>query len=935
MRKVDELTGTSFYVDAEAGAVVLNGSSVATGEVVSALRRDPEIAQLINWSNDIQGRSGGSPRSRAGGLFERDRYVTPSNIREQFKMAQDAVENDDVVGSVADQSEALAFGRVAIETDDSDQTNVWEQIAEDIDLETRLREIWREEFTNANVAVAIWWGTKSYTVDGKTDAGNAKRKKFENLRVPVGISVLDPLKTVPVGNFLFNQDQNCYIADWREVEAIEAAIAAGPDAQDAVIAKLLTSKFDPSVADRQAMTNLGINPEQLYVLNPRYVYRQTATRSQYQRWSPVRLKSVFELLDLKHQLRQMDRAHLLGAPLRADQRLATPGGWKAIGHAQVGDEVFSVDGTPTTITGVFPQGVLPMYRVTFTDGAEVFCDDSHLWTVKAPKGKWRTIPLRQILDEGLMRSNGTGASGKPQYRYRHEVPMAEPWQMPEATLPLDPYLLGYMLGDGNFDGTPYICSAEAGDFPWVSCLPAGIKVVQNKGRDILWSLSRIPAGRQRAGFGNRSNPVKNALVALQLYGVHCRDKFIPDEYLWASIDQRWALLQGLCDTDGSVRPGGCTFASRSEKLADGVVHLVQSLGGIASKSDYPLEGEPFWHVRLSFDGDRCPFRLKRKVAKWTPRKTKAAKRCISSVVRSMDAEAVCIKVDREDGLFITEGGVPTHNTNFLLLIRKGTDQQPGKPEEIAHLQAQARTLASVPVLVGDHRLQVDIITPKLDNTLNPERHLGLDVRIAARLWGMFITSHSGDDSVKLTKVVARGLENRRDAQRRSFTRAVLKATYDANEALTAKPTLRFWPRRIALDFDPALAAYLLDLRDRGDLSRASILAEIDYLQEEEARKRELEVERYDHIFQTQVPFNSPQNQPGGPVTPPGQPGPTDPKAGGRRLGGRRGGGGAAPGSGQGKPAIRPKAKTRPQAATAERDEVPTDEETREVDDDGA
>lgn len=562
----------------------MNESAQATGEVVRSLRESPEIAALVTWSRDIQGK--GNTRTRAGGLFERDRYVTPTSIRQQIVMAQDAVENDDVVGSVADQSEALAFGRIGIKTDDSDQTDIWQQIADDLDLETRMREIWREEFCTSNVTIAVWWGNKTYKVGGKTQAGVAKRKVFDNLRVPVGITVLDPLKTVPVGNFLFNQDQLAYIADWTEQDPIDSALLGGNDKSappDQVISQLITGKYEASFRDRRDLSILGIDPNMLYRMNPAYVYRQTATRSQYQRWSPVRLKSIFELLDLKHQLRQMDRAHLLGA------------------------------------------------------------------------------------------------------------------------------------------------------------------------------------------------------------------------------------------------------------------------------------------------------------------------------------------------------------TNFILLVRKGTDNRPADQTELSHLQEQVRHMATVPVLVGDHRLQVDIITPKLDKTLDPERHLGLDVRIAARLWGMFITGHAGrgDDSVKLTKVVARGLENKRDAQRRSFTRAVLKATFEANEQLTERPRLQFWPRRIALDFDPTMASYLLDLRDRGDLSRESILSEIDYDQNEEAHQRETEIEKYDHIFQTQVPYSPANpanpNQPNQQVTPPGQPGPTDPKAGGRRLGGRRKGGGAAPGSGQGKAPARPTVRTQ----AAAKDEVPDDDETKE------
>lgn len=554
---------------------MINESDVSGSAVMAALRHNPEVASLISWSRSTTGYS--DPRRRDAGLFERDRFVTPSRIYDQFQMARDAVESDDVVGSIADASEALAFKDISIECEDEDEKDIWDQITEDFDLDSRMREIWREEFTCSNVALAIWWGSKSYKVRGKTPDGNRRRKWFDNLQVPVGMTVLDPMKIVPVGNFLFGKEMLAYRADRTEQDAIDTWLLKkerfGPDGDpsdpdaDKIIGRLMMKKFNPGRRDRKQLGELGVDIQRLYILNPDAVYRQTATRSGYQRFSPVRMKSVFELLDLKHQLRQGDRAHLLGA------------------------------------------------------------------------------------------------------------------------------------------------------------------------------------------------------------------------------------------------------------------------------------------------------------------------------------------------------------SKFILLIRKGSDALPAQQQEMDNLNMQAKTMAQVPVLIGDHRLDVKIVTPNLDHTLDPERHLGLDVRIAARLYGMFITHGSrGDDSVKLTKVVARGLEGRRESQRRSIMREVFLPCYEKNDALTARPIMQFHPRRIALDFDPALAAYLLDLRDRGDLSRQSILSEIDYSEAEEAHKREVEAEQYDHIFQTSVPYSGDPNAPAGPtnrtrqVTAPSQPGPTDPKAGGRRMGGRKGGGGAAPGSGQGQPARKPTVK---------------------------
>ena len=100
-------------------------------------------------------------------------------------------------------------------------------------------------------------------------------------------------------------------------------------------------------------------------------------------------------------------------------------------------------------------------------------------------------------------------------------------------------------------------------------------------------------------------------------------------------------------------------------------------------------------------------------------------------------------------------------TNFIIVVTKGTDQHPAKPQEIANLQAQVRTVARLPVLVGDHRLQVEIVTPKMDMTLKAERYNSIDSRITGRLYltmvsGAYQAGTTGDDSIKLTKVIAAG-----------------------------------------------------------------------------------------------------------------------------------------------------------------------------------
>ncbi len=869
-----KMQGSEHWFDPSTGAVVLNESAVSDSAVMSAMHgQHPELASLIRWSIDTK------PRDST--LFQRNRYSTPNTVYEQFHAAYLAAQTDDVVSGVLDTTESLAFAKMSFEADDPDEQDVWNQIAARVDLDSRLREMWREIFICSQVVVVTWWGIQTFKIRRTVPRGPARKKTFTRLKVPVGMSILDPLKVVPVGNLLFNQEKLAYIATREEAEQFDKALNG--QSQDIAVTQLMMERYEPSLSEKSSLSELNIDTNHLFLLNPKNVWRHTVTRPQYERFAHVRMRSIFELLDLKQHLRQMDRAFLIGGPLRVDQRIATPDGWKPIGAAEVGDKVFSVDGKPTEIIGVYPQGVLPMYRVTFTDGAEVFCDKSHPWTIKTLSGYEKTLTLGQIMEKGLFRKQGKTR------RHAYRIPIATPLELEEKNLPLDPYLVGYMIGDGSFtQSMPKVHCAEE-DKPWVDVLPLGVTVSHN--------YETRPGFCPQYGLRGQKwyrggNPVTEGLRACGLWGMVDEDKFIPDEYLWGSIDQRWSLFQGLCDSDGhSHQAGGVEITTISEKLAAGVVHLAQSLGNVAkiiAREPVGLSRErTIYRVWVSVHQQEAPFRLARKIASWRPRKFPYV-RAFHHIERVEDAEAICIKTAREDGLFLTEGMLVTHNTNFLLLVRKGSDEFPARPGELERLSNQVQAAARVPLIVGDHRLQVDIITPDTIHTLHAERHNTLDTRIEARLFQMFMTGRSGggakgDDSIKLARVVARGLESRRHMMKRSLEKNLFRQIVEANPQLTTgMPNLRFHPNRVALDFDPAVLTFLQDLRDRGDVSRETALDELGYDQYTEAVKRLREADDYDDIFKTTIPFSTPASP---------TPSPSAKKAAGRRQGGNKNGGG--------------------------------------------
>lgn len=309
---------SSISLDGLTGEVAfINYSDAEDADVETALlQRAPEIRALQNWTE----RAAGAPSSsrRKKGMFQQDQYVSPTNIVDKMRTASIAVREDDIVGGVADTTEQLAFKRVKIECDDEKEESVYEQVSRDIKLEQFCRQIWREIFTYSQAYPAVMWGNRTYKADARTPKGN-KSKKTYDVRVPTHVTLLDPLRVVPVGNFMFGQEKLAYWATTAQAEQFDRNFIRQ---QDEVLNQLVTRKYDPSTTEAEdidalfntATTGYGGSASQnLYELNPDNVFRITSTRPDYLRFAEVRMESVFELLDLKQLLREMDRQSLIGS----------------------------------------------------------------------------------------------------------------------------------------------------------------------------------------------------------------------------------------------------------------------------------------------------------------------------------------------------------------------------------------------------------------------------------------------------------------------------------------------------------------------------------------------------------------------------------------------------------------------------------------------
>jgi hypothetical protein len=128
----------------------------------------------------------------------------------------------------------------------------------------------------------------------------------------------------------------------------------------------------------------------------------------------------------------------LGKALPDDAPVLTPKGWVPNGTLRPGDSVIGSSGRETEVLGVYPQGLLPIYRIHFDDGASVECSADHLWAVRAAgESRWRVLTLVDLLAAGL-----TDAAGRP----RFEIPVVAPVEMEARDLDIDPYRVGATYG---------------------------------------------------------------------------------------------------------------------------------------------------------------------------------------------------------------------------------------------------------------------------------------------------------------------------------------------------------------------------------------------------------------------------------------------------------------------------------------------------------
>lgn len=415
----------------------------------------------------------------------------------------------------------------------------------------------------------------------------------------------------------------------------------------------------------------------------------------------------------------------LGNDQPLDSGVLTPDrGWVKMGDIQVGDKVVSSDGASSEVSGVYYKGINPVYTVRFDDGTEAESSINHLWKFRSGrkhyvKGSgrgghvetpdWQVGTLAELVSV-MEADKNTAKMGESQYY--PQVPMLDSpvtYNLGNTDLPLHPYILGVLLGDGTLgggsldgdNGNVTFCTIDPGITEKVRAhLPDGVSLVKAYERDnglIGWRFVGtrpapvIPCVEHgngtcavnserirglckahylrawRAGTIDsyekssvRNGPIsimREILEGLNLWGVRGSHKYIPEMYLYAdNPDDRLQVIQGLMDTDGDESG---TFTNTSVSLAHGIATLARSLGIWSNFrfSHVNKHGSNIFITSVLTD----KFDIAHLDRKKYKSSVKGVKRVVS-VEYSRESKTQCIAVTHPQHLYMTDGYTLTHNT---------------------------------------------------------------------------------------------------------------------------------------------------------------------------------------------------------------------------------------------------------------------------------
>lgn len=349
-------------------------------------------------------------------------------------------------------------------------------------------------------------------------------------------------------------------------------------------------------------------------------------------------------------------------PQPIDSLVATPNGFVRIGELKAGDVICDPNGGTQIVNFIIDKGILPCVEFTLSDGRKVRSAMSHNWLVKNHYGKYKRISSEEIVK--YIDKCGNGCRKKVN---RLRIPLTKCVEMNGCDkLPLHPYLVGYLLGNGCVSSkvhSIYISTSDEDVVDYITSLGYSLRKSYSEGLSAHYEFIG-------AGF-------KDLVVRSGIYGMVSSTKSIPDIYMKSSIDDRLQLLKGLFDSDGCAcsdeKYGNVSYVTVSKKLCEDVISLIHSLGGTATcyvREGYEREIKgkkcscrESYTIRARMWNDKDFFNLRRKREKAIDNREgrNAVMLGIKDYELVGEKACVCINVSGDEHLYLTDNYVVTCN----------------------------------------------------------------------------------------------------------------------------------------------------------------------------------------------------------------------------------------------------------------------------------
>ena len=303
--------------------------------------------------------------------------------------------------------------------------------------------------------------------------------------------------------------------------------------------------------------------------------------------------------------------------------LCADGVFKELGRIKVGDYVIC-GGQPVRVIATHRSGHKRCYKVYFRNGDFTIASEEHEYPIAFGSGRrFLKRPLRDILDRKVSISKIARFK-----KYKNITFFSQP-------LPIHPYLIGVLLGDGGLTGNGLNFS--------------------NIDEAVL---SRVDILLKEYGC-KLKNRFREAIIKLDMDRLS-GEKYIPHIYKISTPEERKELLAGLVDTDGSLRE----FTSKSKRLAEDFCFIVNSLGGKATLKKktilYRSEYRDYWRVYWALN-EELPLSLGRKQIK-TKRQPDYSTLIVDSIEYAGKFECGDITVSHQEHCYISDSWVVTSNS---------------------------------------------------------------------------------------------------------------------------------------------------------------------------------------------------------------------------------------------------------------------------------